>query len=128
MELVFNILKDDGIGGDRSAIGRSFRKVAVEEFLDFNMNGKCFLTLSITIPSLNDLAKDVFYEVVQRGGRRTYDGRLKFVRALAEGTISDTEILGDIVNLNTNSEFPVLRYGKSFTISISDNYLIENIC
>lgn len=123
---VLCMLEDEGIGGQRST------GCGVIQNVDFTLKvpetyGGINMNISMLSPCETDFLlfdKLSFYTATSRGGRiinnRTNE-RLQQINMINEGAILNNSIQGSIRELNDMGKY--LRYGKSFFIPISKNYL-----
>jgi len=116
----FNLLPDQGIGGERSAGCGLFTQLDIFPFDSLSVQGstqQC--SVSLTLPnSEEELEQMVAYQILTRGGRVHSGGKLNFVRLMVEGAVAESKIEGRIANIgNTNPE-EFLRYGKALCLPV----------
>jgi CRISPR type III-A-associated RAMP protein Csm4 len=117
-----------GIGGERSTGCGHIEKVVFDSgfAIKQNVTGDLFASLSLIIPRETEKEHLLAYQVLQRGGMYYAPcKRIKMVNALAEGTVLNKQISGQIVDLST-VEKKHWRCGMSFSIPLPDAYNLKD--
>lgn len=124
-----NILAMNGIGGERSTMG----KIDSHEILDWNLiefDSALFTNLGILSPAANEIDSIIYYKSIPRGGRRTgtHNGsnKLKSINMIIEGSVFKRKISGKINDISQKeSPFKYKRNGVSIIIPIPKQWLYE---
>ena len=133
LELVLDLLPQNGIGGERTSGCGVFDGLCIEDF-----------QIKVTVPSTQfycnvspiapsskeELDRISYYSTFIRGGRRTGGDndedsfKLKQIRMIKEGAlVNGAETIGQCVSIKPDSlEDEYLRYGKGFLLPIHENW------
>lgn len=120
-ELAVNLLKYNGIGGERSSgygsIDEVHEKDVKPDFKSIHADAVTFMSLSKLLPKNKDeLLSLSAYSHSIRGGRQTATQKLKYIRMIDEGAILNNVVDGRIEDLSNDSDVPHFRNGKAFLI------------
>lgn len=134
-QTVFEILKNEGIGAEKSTMGYIEDIVEIDwkiEIKDIHPVYK--MTTSLFFPKLINKKEILYAQTFLRGGRTLGSGekleedgrkRLKVIRMILEGSILSKEIDGSIQDISPDGwdKTPFLRYGKPLMIDLKKNWL-----
>ena len=119
---VLHLLKDEGLGGQRSIGFGLFSGIEIISGIkNFDFGGNAYINLSLLSPHPDefDELKNCHCQTILRGGRNlSTGGCLKQVLMLKEGAIISKTLNGNIVDISINTDGSSLRYGKSFPLLI----------
>lgn len=120
-ELAVNLLKYNGIGGERSSgygsIAEVHEKDIKSDSMSIHADADTFMSLSKLLPKNKDeLLSLSAYSHSIRGGRQTATQKLKYIRMIDEGAILNNVVEGRIEYLSNISGAPYFRNGKAFLI------------
>lgn len=120
-ELAVNLLKYNGIGGERSSgygsIDEVQEKDVVSKLKETPADDDTSICLSKLIPkNEEELLNISAYSHSIRGGRQTATQKLKYVRMIDEGAILNNVVDGQIEDLSNESDASHFRNGKAFLI------------
>lgn len=127
LETVFNLLCDEGIGGERSTGCGWFEGIEIAEHDGLKENGEFYITLSAVYPHENDMDKLLSYMLEDRRGYVFSAGgtsiRKPYYRLLAEGSIFKGGKVKGLVDTYENPALghPVYIYGKPFLVGFGGN-------
>ncbi|HEY8401191.1 MAG TPA: type III-A CRISPR-associated RAMP protein Csm4 [Cytophagaceae bacterium] len=120
---IFNLLQEEGIGGEKSSGYGKFRAEFIEKFdLPSVDDGKYYVSLSLYYPSCPEELNGapVSYQLIQRSGWSIIEGEhvlQKKVLMFAEGSVFYKKVEGKIVDVSpVRSAHPVYKYGKAFLV------------
>ena len=119
LQTAIRLLPDQGIGGERTAGCGLFIKTDFQPFEPPQVTGatqQC--SLSLSLPTADELAQALAYGVVTRGGREFTGGKLDYVRMMSEGAVSTSAWNGRIAKVGERSGTDFLRYGKAFCLPV----------
>lgn len=141
MDLILNVLPDEGLGGAISTGCGQILGIEKEENWTLNFDKteaatNQMVSLSLVAPNTSENANLLAGEMIIRGGRNTSDfGTLKRIKMVKAGAVIQNSLKGKMPNiLNSNAKevkakvekgekiIPFLRYGKAFPLAISKNY------
>lgn len=128
-ELAAELLKYNGVGGDRSSGYGKIESVEtmenIPEIFQNKTNSSNYLSLSKIIPN-NQEELRIFkaYSHSIRGGRQTHDiGVLKNIRMINEGAILTDMAGGKLVDISPdNSPYKYKRNGKAFLLPLPETF------
>ena len=140
LKTVLKLLADNGIGAERSTIGRIEDVEIVENWdiekkdNDASWDASTGCCVSLFSPENKEDSKQmIFFKTIMRGGRRTGkasgDERinpvyLKSVRMLCEGAIVTNAAKGSMKNVSPEKDSNIyIRYGKAFCLPVRKNWL-----
>ena len=125
MRAVIRMLAEEGLGGERKNGLGNFRGAAFRDEKWWPEKGNAQLSLSVVAPQdAGEWDQFLAYTSIVRGGGRLFEDdpaerQRRRVRMLGEGSVFQGEVEGkihDISPLNNPMDFPILRYGKCFSI------------
>jgi CRISPR-associated protein Csm4 len=135
LESSIRLIQNEGLGGERATGSGLFESVDISDSANFyesyikdiqGLQGdKQFISLSTVIPKDNDeFEKARSYLLVKRGGFIYQPGFLshkkKDVYAIADGSVFDEEIEGNVVDVSPVPETKAYQFGRFFGIPFLD--------
>jgi len=113
-----NILVDDGIGGERS-IGCGRLEGIDRIKLSYLPKTNGYGCISLCCPaSMDEFNEFKYYDLITRGGRRTFNNTLQRIKFIKEGAVLENEVSGTTKNIGGHH----LRYGKAFLLPLHSNF------
>jgi CRISPR-associated protein Csm4 len=121
-----------GIGGERSSGCGSIDRVVYQDFrLQPKNPGKQFASVSLTIPTDDEIKAFLLYQTKIRGGmfcgssnEEDKSNRLRAITAFTEGAIQAQPVTGSLMDLSQKGRLS-WRYGGNFTLPLPDTYLFN---
>lgn len=113
------LLPDQGLGGERTAGCGLFEKCDFQHFAPPQVIGETQqCSLSLSLPTADELTQALAYSVITRGGREYTGGKLDYIRMMSEGAVSDSVWSGRIAKVGEHGGTDFLRYGKAFCLPV----------
>ena len=116
------MLPTEGVGGERSSGCGLFESISFDEDFSLISDSSLQATLSLYNPKEKDeMNAWNAWQTIQRGGRRTYEhGNLKYVNMLREGSVFNSTVEGNIVDISSEKGKGIYkRYGKAFCVPVT---------
>lgn len=131
---IYEILKNEGIGAEKSTMGNIEDIEEVDWKLDIKTQHPSYkMTASLFFPQDSENDDVVYAQTILRGGRTLGSGekssedgrkRLKVTRMVKEGSILNKNTIGSIQDISPDDwkNTPFLRNGKALLLDVNQNW------